>query len=120
MIVSLDASRADDYRRFLAIKALPSYEIRGRTAWFPDEYAAIVGVGRPEPEAVDYRPHPGLFDYQRDISRLAIRRRKRGDAMTAASFAVASALLALAGIAHQAAREVVGALGAWLERRLDG
>lgn len=76
MIVSLDTSRLDDYRRFLAIKGLPSYEMRGRTAWFPDEYADRVGVAASRAVDVEYRPHPGLFDYQRDISRLAIRRRK--------------------------------------------
>lgn len=76
MIVELDTSSVADYRRFLAIKSLPSYEFRGRSAWFPDEYAGVVGVEAKASAAVDYEPIPGLFDYQRDIARLAIRRRK--------------------------------------------
>lgn len=76
MIIELDTSSMADYRRFLAIKSLPSYEFRGRSAWFPDEYAGVVGVDADVSAAVDYEPIPGLFDYQRDIARLAIRRRK--------------------------------------------
>ncbi len=76
MIVDLDTGSIADYRRFLAIKSMPVYEFRGRTAWFPDEYAARVGVGPKASAAVEYEPIPGLFDYQRDIARLAIRRRK--------------------------------------------
>lgn len=77
MIVPLNLGRISDYRKFLAIKSLPAYEFRGRTAWFPDEYASlIVGEKATKPANVEYEPIDGLFDYQRDIARLAIRRRK--------------------------------------------
>jgi len=35
----LTPDNLNDYRAFLRIKQLPSYRIRGRMAWFPDEYA---------------------------------------------------------------------------------
>ncbi len=67
----------EDYRRFLAIKDLPKYRILGDVATFPDEYAGtvmgdIIAKAHPEP----YEPVSGLFDYQRDISELAIQKRK--------------------------------------------
>lgn len=77
MKITMNANSIDDYRRFLAIKRLPVYRIRGSSAWFPDEYADRIGVQLPERQAGDY--HPGvskLFDYQRDITRLAITKRK--------------------------------------------
>ena len=39
MQIRLSPDSIDDYRLFLRIKALPTYRLRGRTAWFPDEYA---------------------------------------------------------------------------------
>ena len=66
-----------DYRRFLKIKSLPRYAFQGRTAIVPDEYAGMLGL---EPEVcrshVSYEPSPFLFDYQRDIAKLAIRKRR--------------------------------------------
>lgn len=76
MILHLNLDDLADYRRFLAIKGLPTYSFSGRTAVFPDEYAELVGVPASPPAAAEYRPIPGLFDYQRDIAALAIRRRK--------------------------------------------
>lgn len=73
--VVLDLNTIEGYRTFLRIKALPTYRFVGREAWFPDEYAAAVGVGKATP-TTQYTPLSGLFDYQRDISALAIRKRK--------------------------------------------
>jgi len=64
------------YRTFLKIKALPRYEIHGRMAVVPDEYAATLGVQGQAHEESDYLPREGLFDYQRDIVRMAVRKRK--------------------------------------------
>ena len=76
MRVSFDLNSVDDYRRFLAIKQLPKYRIQGRTAEFPDEYAERLGLhATPEAEIV-YRPHPAMFDYQRDITRLALEKKR--------------------------------------------
>jgi len=75
MILHLDNS-IDGYRQFIRVKSLPRYEIRGRMAWFPDEYAETVGVKALPKDYGTYEPRPGLFDYQRDIVAMAIARRK--------------------------------------------
>lgn len=76
MDVVLRTDSLEDYRRFLAIKRLPTYTIKGHVASFPDEYASFVGLTQPVSIPVDYQPSPFLFDYQRDISAMAIRKRK--------------------------------------------
>ena len=45
----------DGYRQFIAIKQLPRYEIHGRMAVVPDEYASLLGIHTEEPAAVGYR-----------------------------------------------------------------
>lgn len=42
--LALDTTCLDDYRRFLAIKQLPTYTMRGHLATFPDEYAGQLGL----------------------------------------------------------------------------
>jgi superfamily II DNA or RNA helicase len=74
MVLSPDS--LDDYRKFLRIKSLPQYRFVGRTAEFPAEYADRVGCDAPERPHAAYEPLSGLFDYQRDITALAIRKRK--------------------------------------------
>jgi hypothetical protein len=76
MNVTLDLDTAEGYETFLAIKALPVYSFTGRRAWFPDAYADRVGLARPAPAPSSYSARPGLFDYQRDIAALAVRKRK--------------------------------------------
>lgn len=71
MKLTIDPKSIDDYRKFLRIKSLPVFSIRGRECWFPDEYAARIGMTASEPVAHEYQPHPQAFDYQRDIGRLA-------------------------------------------------
>ena len=44
MQLTLNPTSMADYDRFLRIKRLPNYRIRGRTASFPDEYAATLGL----------------------------------------------------------------------------
>ncbi len=77
MKLILNLNRLEDYQTFLAVKRLPIYRIAGRVVEFPDEYADRLGLAatRASDLAV-YSPIPGLFDYQRDIARLAIRKRK--------------------------------------------
>lgn len=72
MIATFDPNSVDDYKRFLAIKRLPQYKITGRSAWFPDEYAAMLGINADTASMSNYEPSAGLFDYQRDIARMAI------------------------------------------------
>jgi hypothetical protein len=77
MQIHLDTSSVEDYQLFLRIKSLPSYSFTGRMAHIPDEYQHLL---MPElPKVADlpgYDPLPCLFDYQRDISRLAIFKEK--------------------------------------------
>lgn len=76
MRLSLNPNCVHDYQRFLSIKRLPKYRIVGRSAEFPDEYADQIGIAATADAATDYQPWPGLFDYQRDIARMAIDKRK--------------------------------------------
>ena len=75
MQVYLDDS-LDCYRTFLRIKSLPRYTIRGRMAWFPDEYAASIGVEGATEQPAAYVPSVGLFDYQAAIVAMAILKRR--------------------------------------------
>jgi hypothetical protein len=72
----LNPRSIDDYRTFLRIKALPIYDIRGREVWFPDEYAETIGVKHERRDDVPIEIAEHCFDYQRDGSRISIRRRK--------------------------------------------
>ncbi len=74
--ITLNPASVEDYRRFLKIKSLPQFRISGRQAWVPDEYAKLLG-GPVEADARSgYQAHPKAWDYQRDITALAIRRQK--------------------------------------------
>ena len=76
MRLTLDPASVRDYALFLKIKSLPQYRITGRTAEIPDEYAEALGLEREASAPVRYKPLAGLFDYQRDIARMAIEKRK--------------------------------------------
>lgn len=76
MKLTLDPNSIDDYRTFLRVKQLPVFRIRGGEAWFPDEYADRIGVDAPKLKHAPYSPPDWAFDYQQDISRLAIKKRK--------------------------------------------
>jgi len=74
--IKLDLNSIDDYRLFLKIKGLPSYRFVGREAIVPMEYARYLEIDKIAPPPIEYRPISGLFDYQRDISDLAISKQK--------------------------------------------
>lgn len=77
MMLKLDLNSLYDYGLFLKIKSLPKYCITGRVAEFPDEYAGRIGVALPSRStSKEYQPIAGLFDYQADISRIAIEKKK--------------------------------------------
>jgi superfamily II DNA or RNA helicase len=76
MKILLNLRSIDDYRTFLKIKRLPQYSFTGRMAEFPDEYAERLGLERGTETAIRYSPIRGLFDYQRDIAALALRKKK--------------------------------------------
>lgn len=71
----LDPSSLADYRKFLAIKRLPSYQIRGSVATFPDEYADRIGIRPPRrTRKKAYHAPDWMFDYQAWGAELAIRK----------------------------------------------
>ncbi len=75
--ITLNLNSVEDYRRFLAIKALPSYSFTGRTATFPIEYADLIaGIKKIKPPPTRYRPIKGLWDYQKAIAKIAIAKQK--------------------------------------------
>lgn len=77
MRLLLDPTSPASYATFLKVKGLPKFRFEGRTAIFPDEYARLVGIdGEAEGDAVTFVPSSYLFDYQRDIAALAVRKRK--------------------------------------------
>jgi len=76
MNITLNPSSVADYATFLRVKSLPVYRIQGREAWFPDEYASRLGIDPVESEDVAPRLHKDLFDYQRDIAKLAIQKKR--------------------------------------------
>ncbi len=76
MKLTINPSSLADYERFLKIKSLPQYRFVGHTAEFPDEYAGLLGLDAGHESHAAYEPSPFLFDYQCDIARLAIDKRK--------------------------------------------
>lgn len=76
--VKLDLGSVTDYRRFCEIKKLPAWKLTGRVASFPVEYAHLIGVtGSVGHESIRLtHDYPTAFDYQRDITSLALKRRK--------------------------------------------
>jgi superfamily II DNA or RNA helicase len=76
--VLLDPSNVNDYRLFCKIKRLPAWKIEGRVASFPAEYAAKLNIETVAADDLTMRTdlHPQLFDYQRDLARMAIDKRK--------------------------------------------
>ena len=76
MQITLDLNSAADYATFLKIKTLPQYRFRGRTAYFPDEYAARLGLAVELAGSHRYQPIADLFDYQQAIAEMAIAKQK--------------------------------------------
>lgn len=77
MRIDFDTTSIDSYRQFLAVKALPAYRMRGTWADFPDEYAErITGAAEAAARELDFVAPDWMFDYQRDITAMAIRKRK--------------------------------------------
>jgi superfamily II DNA or RNA helicase len=76
MQVLLSTRDLSSYRLFLKIKQLPSWRIQGHVAEFPDEYAELILGQKVQAHAVNWEPSPFLYDYQLDIAKLAITKRK--------------------------------------------
>lgn len=76
LTLDFDTDSPESYEQFLQVRSLPQYRIAGHRAFVPDEYAGLIGLKPARSRDLEYTPSPFLFDYQRDISRLAIRKRK--------------------------------------------
>lgn len=76
MRLLFDPKSPESYRQFIRLKSIPNYRWIGRMADVPDEYAHLLTGNAIIPEDVDYKPSTFLFDYQSDISKMAIRKRK--------------------------------------------
>lgn len=76
MRFDFDTRSLDDYKKFLQIRQCPVYRFKGTAAIVPDEYAARLGVKLRKKKIATYIPHSALYDYQRDISAMAIAKRK--------------------------------------------
>lgn len=75
MNIAIDVNRIEDYHRFLRIKSLPRYSFTGGFADVPNEYLAQIGLDDVDPPSATYKPSKWLFDYQRDIAALAIKKK---------------------------------------------
>jgi len=74
--LNLSLDNIEDYRRFLKIKSLPTYQFVGRTAIIPDRYASLLNLQVDNGTKLPYKPSDFLFDYQKDISAMAIEKKK--------------------------------------------
>ncbi len=73
----LDLNRIEDYRLFIKAKGIPRFRCHGRMIEVPDEYAHLLGEAKLGPRGGrPYKPIDGLFDYEADIARLAILKKK--------------------------------------------
>ena len=75
MKIDFDYKSTADYETFLNVRKCPVYRFRGAFAHIPDEYAAMLGRVS-SPLVAEYQPMPSMFDYQRDITKIALAKRK--------------------------------------------
>ena len=75
MQITLNPRSIEDYRKFCQIKRLPAYAIRGRLATIPNQYADRLGETISIAHSQTRMPNC-LFDYQRDITQMAIEKQK--------------------------------------------
>lgn len=75
MKLTFNTKSVESYSQFLQLRACPVYRWKGNEAIIPDEYASRFGQTIPVSNS-EYHPIDAAFDYQRDITALAIERRK--------------------------------------------
>ena len=75
MKITFDRKTIASYLQFLELRQTPVYHWEGSAAVVPDEYAKAFG-SKTRGRRLNYDPCEKSFDYQRDIVRLAIKKRK--------------------------------------------
>lgn len=75
MKITFDRKTIASYLQFLELRQTPVYHWEGSAAIVPDEYAKAFG-SKARGRKLNYDPCEKSFDYQRDIVRLAIKKRK--------------------------------------------
>jgi superfamily II DNA or RNA helicase len=76
VLIPINVRSIDDYRLFLKAKKLPRYAVRGGFLDIPDQYASQLGITSAKVAHAAYTPHPAMFDYQADITRMAVENQK--------------------------------------------
>jgi hypothetical protein len=75
MKITFDRKTIASYLQFLELRQTPVYHWEGSAAIVPDEYAKAFG-SKARGRKLNYDPCEKSFDYQRDIVRLAVKKRK--------------------------------------------
>ena len=76
MQVNFKTGDMASYRQFLRLKKLPTYSWVGTSAIIPDEYSHLLDGETTEANEHDIECSEFLFDYQRAIAEMAIRKQK--------------------------------------------
>ena len=77
MKILLRTNSIADYRRFLIAKRIPRVSVTGHVVTVPDEYAHLIdGEDQIDLAKTPYVARRFLFDYQRDIAKVAAQKRK--------------------------------------------
>lgn len=76
MIIGFDDRSMSDYQKFLRLKTTPQYLWIGEYANVPDEYAGHIIGKKIRTKSTKYTPIACAFDYQRDITAVALRKKK--------------------------------------------
>ena len=76
MQVNFKTGDMASYRQFLRLKKLPTYSWVGTSAIIPDEYSHLLDGDTTETNEHDIECSEFLFDYQRAIAEMAIRKQK--------------------------------------------
>lgn len=76
MLVDFKLGDMASYRQFLRLKKLPTYSWQGSAAVVPDEYSHLLDGHKAKLDRRGIRLSPFLFDYQKAIAEMAIRKQK--------------------------------------------
>lgn len=76
MQINFNTNSMESYQKFLRLKRLPTYSWSGTSAIIPDEYCHLLDGCKPTIGDSQIELSELLYDYQSDVSKLAIRKKK--------------------------------------------